>query len=261
MPNSSPPVRASMSRPAKRGYEAPGDGDQQFVAGQRAHACVDPAEPVEIDHQHREARRGCPVSIIASTSLVERGAVGQAGQAVGHHLAAQAVLGLAARRSGRSTSPCSATVPRWLARRANIDPEVPAIDCRRRTARRSRNAIRSISRKRRNLGPSNRISGDSLATVPRPAKRNGRLTASNAKFRPCIVRPPRQARAEASRNMLESAGPKTHSSVTGASLGAGLETPDLELLDPIATRASLIWLRPAEAMIIPVTKQYVGTRT
>ena len=75
----------------QRPAQASRDGDQQFVAGQPAEAGVDPPESFEVDHHHRVAR-----AIGGRHGLqpvAEPRPVGEAGQAIGRHLAPQAVLG------------------------------------------------------------------------------------------------------------------------------------------------------------------------
>ena len=56
MPNSSPRGAGEHVARAQRRDQAAGEGDQQFVAGDRAHAFVDPAEAGHVD---RRARHSC----------------------------------------------------------------------------------------------------------------------------------------------------------------------------------------------------------
>ena len=80
---------------AQRTLDPAGDGDEQFVADQRTETGVQPAEPRQIDDQQRVAR---PVALDILDHGAEALAIGQPGQAVGRHLAAQAAFGMALRR-------------------------------------------------------------------------------------------------------------------------------------------------------------------
>ena len=79
---------------AQRALQPPRNGDQQLVPGERAEARIDAVETVEIDHQHRAARLRRRIALDQFLEPIgEARAIGQPGQAVGQHLAAQAVLG------------------------------------------------------------------------------------------------------------------------------------------------------------------------
>ena len=80
----------------ERALDPARDRDQQFVAGHPAQTRVDPAEPVEIDDQHRMRRApGIAARDKLLDHFAECGAIGQARQRVGLHLAAQALFGAA----------------------------------------------------------------------------------------------------------------------------------------------------------------------
>ena len=80
---------------AQRALDPARDGDQQFVSHQRSQARVQPPEPRQVDHQQRMA---LAVAVHVLDNGAEALAIGQPGQAVGRHLAAQAAFGVALRR-------------------------------------------------------------------------------------------------------------------------------------------------------------------